>query len=127
MRRPLALASLLLACVVPYPGPSDPYAPPPPAHPPAPPPPAPAPQQRRLGRDEAVQIASGHAARRGLQPIGVRKAKLDEGRWKVELVLAGGGRARVVIDAWSGAEVRLKVKGRGERRHRDRDDEDEDD
>ena len=139
MRRFLALAALLPACVVPYAGPGDPYgqppppsaAPgpayaPPPAYPPPPPQayPAPPPPQRRLTRDEAVRAAWGYAAQRGLQPSRVHEAEHDEGRWKVELDLAQGGKARVVVDAWSGAELRFQVKGG---RHRERHDEDHDD
>jgi hypothetical protein len=50
----------------------------------------------------------------------------EEGRWEVKLNLAGGGRAMVVIDAWSGAELKFQVKEGGERRHRDRHEDDDD-
>ncbi len=140
MRKVLALAALLPACVVPYAGPGDPYArppppaparppayAPPPAYPPAPPPPAAAPPaQRRLTRDEAVQLAWRYAQQRGLQPSDVREVEREEGRWEVKLNLAGGGRAKVVVDAWSGAELKFQVKEGGERRHRERHEDDDD-
>ncbi len=140
MRKALALAALLPACVVPYAGPGDPYAQPPPpaaarppgyapppAYPPGPPPPGAAPPpQRRLTRDEAVQAAWQYAAQRGLQPSGVREVEREEGRWEVKLNLAGGGRARVVVDAWTGAELGFRVKEGGERRHHERHEDDDD-
>ncbi len=151
MKKVLTLAMVLPACVVPYAGPGDPYAQPasppppaygpppaqPPAQPPAyapayppPPPPraAPPPPQRRLGRDEAVQLAWQYAAQHGLQPARAREVEREDRSWKVELELAGGGKAKVVIDAWSGAELRFKVEG-GHRRHGERhgEEHDEDD
>lgn len=142
MKKALALAMALPACAVRYAGPGDPYAqppppppayspppaqapPPPPAYAPAPQPPPPPPSPRRLSRDQAVQLAWQYAAQRGLQPVAAREVERDEGRWKVELRLAGGGEAKVVLDAWSGAELRFQVKeGHGHRgeRHEDEDD-----
>ncbi len=148
MKKALALAMALPACAVRYESPGNPYAPPPPAYSPppaqapppppayapAPPPPAyaPAPQppppppaQRRIDRDQAVQLAWQYAAQRGLQPVAAREVERDERRWKVELRLAGGGKAKVVLDAWTGAELRFEVKekhGHHGERHEDEDD-----
>lgn len=134
MRTALALFALLPACVVPYAGPGDPYAQPPPAYPPpasgyAPaypqPPGPPPPGQRRLTREEAVQAAFGYAAQHGVQPVGVHEVEHEGGAWKVELELAGGGEAKVVVDAWTGAERRFKVEGHGHHRGGDRDEDDD--
>ncbi len=77
--------------------------PPPPARQPPPP--------RRLSREEAVQRAYEIASQYGMQPLRVREVEPDDRMWKVKLLLAGGGKAKIEIDPWSGAEMRFKVEG----------------
>ncbi|MGB8933182.1 MAG: hypothetical protein WCC48_18205 [Anaeromyxobacteraceae bacterium] len=88
-----------------------PYQPPPPAYQPPPPPPRQPPPPRRLSREEAEQRAYQIASSHGLQPQRVQEAEPDDGAWKVKLILAGGGKAKIEIDPWSGAELRFKVDG----------------
>ncbi len=46
-----------------------------------------------------------------MQPLRVREVEPDDGVWKVKLLLANGGKAKIEIDPWSGAEMRFKVEG----------------
>ncbi len=77
-----------------------------------------------LTRDEIVGRAYEIAAQHGLQASGVEEVEREHGRWKVELRLAGGGKAKVRIDGRSGAELRFKAEGH-HRRHGEDDDEDD--
>src|SRR5512133_1055338 len=92
----------------------------------APPPAAPA--ERLLSEREAVDIARGEAASRGVEVDGVKHAHLDgEGRWHVDLRGRGHGKAKVIVDARSGRVLKADVKaGKGKHGRHD-DDEDEDD
>ncbi|HSN14856.1 MAG TPA: hypothetical protein VLT61_09510 [Anaeromyxobacteraceae bacterium] len=95
----------------------------------APPPAAPA--QRLLSEREAVDIARGEAASRGVQVDSVKHAHLDgDGRWHVDLRGRGHGKAKVIVDARSGRVLKADVKAgkAGKDKHgRHGDDEDEDD
>lgn len=83
----------------------------PPPYQPPPPPPRQPPPPRRMSREEAVQRAFAITSSHGLQPQRVEEAEPDDGAWKVKVILAGGGKARLEIDPWSGAELRFKVEG----------------
>ncbi len=103
--------------VTPPPPAYQPPPPPPPAYqpPPAPPtyqpPQAQPPPRRQLSRREAVERAYEITSQHGMEPVGVRDVEWDDGSWKVKLRLAGGGRGKVEIDPWSGAELRFDVDG----------------
>lgn len=128
MKKILVAVVLLEGCAMGFVG--DPYgqSPPPPVQP-VPPPayrPAPPPPPRALSRDEAVQRAFEIASQHGLQPVAAREVERDDHRWKVKLSLAGGGQAKVEIDPWSAAELKLEVKRRGHHEHHGDEDEDDD-
>ncbi len=46
-----------------------------------------------------------------MQPLDVREVEPDERVWKVKVLLAGGGKAKIEIDPWSGAKLRFKAEG----------------
>jgi hypothetical protein len=96
----------------------------------APPPAARA--ERLLSESEAIDIARGEAAARGVQVDGVKNAHLDgDGRWHVDLRGRRHEKAKVIVDARSGRVLKADVKagkgGKGKHGRHGEEDEDDDD
>lgn len=87
------------------------YQQPPPGYQQPPPPGRQPPPPRRLSREEAVQRAYAITSSHGMQALRVKEVEPDDGAWKVKLILASGGKAKIEIDPWSGAELRFKAEG----------------
>ena len=88
--------------------------------------------ERLLSEREAVDVAGRYAASQGLQVDQVKHANLDgEGRWHVDLRGRGHEKAKVLVDARTGAVLKADLKagkgGKGKHGRHGGEDEDDDD